>query len=167
MSIYDQIAASKSTLETSYYTPGHYYARILDWKAGNTRPPKNLPFYALETLILASDNHEKHPVGSQATWMQTLDKDMALGNIKKAIRGILQLEEDQVTREVCEMVLAPQPETGVSVLAGTIIEVVCVNIVTKEGRDFTRPSFKLHDPAEPIPQLAHRARAATPDSDDE
>ena len=166
MSIYDDIAGAQATIQSKYVTPGTFVCKVNDWKQGRTR--KEESFFALEMTVLASDNHEEHPVGSDMTWMVMSKHDSAAGNIKRAIVEIVGLaDEPQVTPALCEALLNPNTdenlgELGVSPAAGTIVGVVATNTKTRAGKDFTLVAFTQRNPEDPLPELAHRPRAVIP-----
>jgi hypothetical protein len=160
MDFYSEISDATASRDSSFFTPGRYVVRVDDWKAGATRAPSERPFYALETTILASDNHDLHPIGSQATCMQMKDTDMAPKNMKAYLMGVLGIEASQITSDLARKVLSPDPDTGKSPVAGLVIDVVAVGITTRAGNPFTKCSFSSRDPEAPIPELAHRSRAA-------
>lgn len=175
-SLFDDIEKKKATLgQGNYFSPGRYFVRINDWKEGTTRPPKNRDFYVMETTVRESDNHVKHPIGSEASWMVLLDTDMAAINLKNAIMGVLgswhdfgtpmerfvPLAENQVTSLLAKKVLTPD-DSGFSPLAGTLVEVTGTEIITKAGTPFTQVRFKAWRHADgkerPLPSLTHRER---------
>jgi len=169
MGLYDEIAGAAATLQSRYVTPGTYVGSVNDWKEGITR--KGDDFVVLEMTVLASDNHEEHPVGSAMSWMVMLKHDSAPGNIKRAIMEIVALQEEgQVTPALCKAVLsanedAERGEVGVSPTAGTIIDVVATNTKTRAGNDFTRVTFRYRDPDRAVVPLEHRPRHASEGDD--
>ncbi len=169
MGLYDEIAGATASLQTSYLTPGTYVACVTDWKGGTSR--KGDEFVVLEMTVLASDNHEDHPVGSAMCWMVMLRHDASPGNLKRAIMEIVALQEEgQVTRDLCKAVLTPNEdaergEVGVSPTAGTIIDVLATNTKTRAGNDFTRATFRYRDPDLAVVPLEHRPRHVS-DADD-
>jgi len=165
---YDTVSDAKATVQSSYFGPGTYVVRIVGWR--KTKNRNGRPFAALETVILSSDDHERHPVGSSASWLQMLDQDMAAPNIKATIMGLLGLNssvpEDiaRVTRDVVKACITdddnPEDRARPSKLVGVLADVTATGITTREGKPFTKVAFKYRDPAEPVPVLVHRQRAA-------
>jgi hypothetical protein len=165
MGLYDEIAGAAAARQSTYVSAGTYVAVVGDWKEGVRR--QGDAFVVLEMTVLASDNHEKHPVGSAMSWMVMLKHDSAPGNIKRAIMEIVALQEEgQVTSDLCKAVLTPNEdeergEVGVSPTAGTIIDVVATTTKTRAGNDFTRVTFRYRDPDRTVEPLEHRPRHAS------
>lgn len=185
MGFFEQVADAKATVQSSYFGPGTYVVEITGWKTGQTRNKR--PFVVLETEVLASDDHERHPVKSAASWMQMLDMDMTWPNVKAAILGLLQLNASDpeqlamVTADVvrkCVTCDDPAEEAArvarlnevfgdngqkdrwkVSQLLGVKADVLATPITTRAGKPFTRVAFKGRAPDADMPVLAHRQRA--------
>ena len=134
----DEIAGAKPTRQSEYFVPGHYLVQIIDFKRAETR--KRRPFIVLETTVLDSDVAELS-TGSEASWMQMLDSDLALANLKNFIQRALNLSEKGVTKEIIAKALSQNPDTGRSFLSGLKIEIVAKEITTKAGNPFTVLSF--------------------------
>lgn len=134
----DEILSAKPTRQSQYFIPGRFLVQILDFKRAETR--KRRPFIVLETAVLDSDTEELS-TGSEATWMQMLDSDLAPANLKNFIQRALNLSEKDVNKEIIAKALTQNPETGRSFLAGLKIEIKAKEIITKAGNPFTQLSF--------------------------
>ena len=134
----DEIAGAKPTRQSEYFVPGHYLVQIIDFKRAETR--KRRPFIVLETTVLDSDVAELG-TGSEASWMQMFDSDLAPANLKNFIQRALNLSDKGVTKEIIAKALAQNPETGRSFLSGLKIEIVAKEITTKAGTPFTVLNF--------------------------
>lgn len=134
----DEIVGAKPTRQSEYFVPGHYLVQIIDFKRAETR--KRRPFIVLETTVLDSDVADLG-TGSEASWMQMLDSDLAPANIKNFIQRALNLSEKGVTKEIIAKALAQNPDTGRSFLSGLKIEIVAKEITTKAGTPFTVLNF--------------------------
>lgn len=177
----DQVASAKATVQSSYFGPGTYVVVITGWR--KTKNRNGRPFTALETQIKASDDHERHPIGSSASWLQMLDQDMAPPNIKATVMGLLGLNpsnpEDvvQITPDILKKCITRDDpaeeaqriarleevtgEKGVwqtSKVIGIVADVTATAITTRAGKPFTKVAFKYRDPTVPIQALAHRQR---------
>jgi len=134
----DEVVGAKPTRQSEYFVPGHYLVQIIDFKRAETR--KRRPFIVLETTVLDSDVADLG-TGSEASWMQMLDSDLAPANIKNFIQRALNLSEKGVTKEIIAKALAQNPDTGRSFLSGLKIEIVAKEITTKAGTPFTVLNF--------------------------
>ena len=166
----DEVASSRATIQSNYFSPGRFIVEIKDWKIGENR--KGNPYAALETEIVRSDNHDAHPPGSLATWMVILKggagSDMAASNIKAAICGITGASEKEVDSEVVQYCLgAESDDGGMSPLAGNLILVTAVNVKTRAGNDFTRCTFKKVGDPDNLPDIQHRDRSTNGASADD
>jgi hypothetical protein len=125
-----------------YLKQGVYRLEIVKCIYKKTRQQKDA--FIVEFKTLESTNPEL-PVGSAPSWMVTLDKEPALGNIKQFLAEALSTDMDKIVEQVVEAVVA---ETGAkpNPLAGYKIRAAAVNIMTKANRPFTKVKF-LRDTA--------------------
>lgn len=83
MGLFGGIKGQRGSQGGVYFLPGNYVVEIQRCKTGKTR--KEIDFFVAECKIVESDNPERKP-GSSASFMVTLDKDPALGNIADFMR---------------------------------------------------------------------------------
>lgn len=140
MGIFGGIKNAKSTEGGLYFAPGdRYVVEIQRVKSDKTR--KNIPFFVVECKVLHAYNG-KMVKGVQPSWMVTLDKDAALGNIKQFVEAIMEVDMNTVSDAEAEQSVelicsAEQP------LAGTICVTETWNKPTQAGKDFTRHKWML------------------------
>lgn len=138
MGVFSAVKDARPTQGGRYFDPGNYVVKINRCKHGMTR--KNVDFFVVETKILESDN-DGLPIGSEASWMVTMDKDAAPGNIKSFAMAATGVDEDGIDEAgILEIVSDRQP------LAGMIMRVEAFNKPTKEGKPFTRIKWLEADP---------------------
>lgn len=134
MGVFGGIKEAKFSEGGIYVLPGVYRVQITACKQIKTRTGKQA--FIVECKILESTNPERLP-GSQVTWMVTLDKEPALGNIKQFLAIALECGEDQITEEVCEFAVNEQANP----LKDRIVRCSAINIQTKANRPFTKCKF--------------------------
>lgn len=116
--------------------PGRYLVEVQKVKEGTTRPPKNAGFFVVEMKVHESSDLKEHPLKSAMTWMTMMDKDAALGNIKHFVAAAGNVEESEVTVDMCKFAVSED-----NPLAGVFMQVDAVMVKTKAGKDFTRVQF--------------------------
>ncbi len=113
-----------------YVLPGVYRVKLLACKHIRTRTQKDA--FVVEMEILESSNKERQP-GSVMSWMVTMDKEPALGNVKQFISVAVPCAMDQVNEEgVLYIVGEKNP------LKGRVLRIAATEIQTKAGRPFTK-----------------------------
>lgn len=120
-----------------YVLPGVYRVKVLACKYKKTR--KGQDAFIVEMEILESSNSQRMP-GSSCSWMVTLDKEPALGNIKQFISVAVPCELDQVNEQAVLMIVSEK-----NPLAGRVLRISATNIVTKANRDFTKVKWLADD----------------------
>ncbi len=135
---YGEISKAKFSEGSIWLLTGVYRLMIQACKHITTR--KGVQAFVVEFEVLESSNPERVP-GSMCSWMVTLDKEPALGNIKQFISTAVPCKPEQVNEEA---VLAIVSEANP--LKGRIVRCAATNIITKAGRDFTKVKF-LEDSA--------------------
>lgn len=137
MGLFGKINEAKYSEGGIYILPGVYRLRVDTVKAIRTRTAKDA--FVVEVTIMESTNKDRLP-GSACTWMVTLDKEPALGNIKQFISVAAPCEMDQVTEAVAEAVTVEKGENA-QPLKGRIVRCSAVEIMTKANRPFTKVKF--------------------------
>jgi hypothetical protein len=138
--IFGGIKSAKSTEGGLYFAPGdRYVVEIQRIKSDKTR--KGIAFFVVECKVLHAYNG-KMAKGVQPSWMVTLDKDAALGNIKQFVEAVMEVDMNQISdveaEQSVEMICGPdQP------LAGQIVVTETWNKPTQAGKDFTRHKWLL------------------------
>lgn len=133
----------------NYVKPGRYLVEVLKVKEGTMRPPKNIGFFVVEMKVLESSDTKEHPLKSTMTWMTTMDKDAALGNIKHFLAAAGNITQDEVDLEMCKFAVSED-----NPLAGVCLQVDAVPIKTKADKDFTKVKFSYVGEASPAQQSA-------------
>lgn len=119
-----------------YFLPGQYKVKLLAVKMIVSRKKDDL--FIVECEILESNNPDR-PVGSKASQVINLKQDAAMGNIKgflAAANGIHPGDTARVDAEIDEDV-SEYAVSSDNPLAGTILNLSCVNVKTRAGGDFT------------------------------
>lgn len=144
MGMFSKIKDAKFSEGGVYIKQGVYRLQIEAVKAILTRQKKQA--FVVEVKVLESNNPER-AAGSLCTYMVTMDKEPALGNVKQFLETIMkpeQLDFSKLSEEqcdaVCEGVCAEK-----NPLRGRIVRASCVDIKTKAGRDFTKVKFLTDD----------------------
>jgi hypothetical protein len=140
MGLFAGIKDAKVSQGGVYLKPGVFTTRIEACKSGKTRA--NVVFFVVELDILESNNSELPP-GTRCSWMVTLDKEPALGNIKAFLAVATDSKEEEIDEAGVELVVSAD-----NPLKDTIVRVSAVNIKTKAGTDFTKCTFLPADARE-------------------
>lgn len=140
MGLFSGIREAKVSQGGVYIAPGVYRSKILAVKQGTTR--KGVGFFVVELEHLKSNN-ESHPAGARVSWMVTLDKDAALGNVKEFLSIVTDTPEEQIDEEGVDLITSAQ-----NPLKDTIVDISAINKPTKAGGEYTRVSWSLPPVAE-------------------
>lgn len=140
--IFDGMGSAKSRMDSNYVIPSHFLALITRCKIGKNR--KDEGFFVVEMQVIHNcepDKYERmkygHQPGEEVSHMMMSKHDSFLGNVKGFISNTLDMPDDDIGEEEALTVSGDdQP------LAGTVIEVVARNTVTKAGNDFTVVNYK-------------------------
>jgi hypothetical protein len=116
-----------------YLKPGVYKARIEQCLSKNTRA--NVGCFIVELDILESNNPELPP-GTRCSWVVTLDKEPALGNIKHFVAVATETDEEEIDEAGVELIVSAD-----NPLKDTIVTISAVNITTKKGTPFTKVTY--------------------------
>jgi hypothetical protein len=139
MSFRSQLKNTAARRQSEYVTPGQYLFEILDFKEGENR--KGRSFVVVEMQVLDSDDTNRHPRGSERSYLQMTDTDTAAKNVRGFLTRALNVPDEGLTDEMIDKAFEPLEETGKSPLAGLKIGVNARNIVTRKGSDFTVVDF--------------------------
>lgn len=127
---YGGISEAKFSEGGTYILPGVYRFKVLACKHINMRTGKQA--FVVELEILDSTNEARLP-GTTCSWMVTLDKEPALGNIKQFIATAVPCDESQVNEEAVLLIVSEK-----NPLKGKVLRVSATEITTKAGRPFTK-----------------------------
>jgi hypothetical protein len=144
MGVFGKIGEAKYSEGGVYLKPGVFRLEIQKVKFQKTR--KGQEAFLVEFLVLDSTNPE-HPKGSAVTWMVTMDKEPAMGNVKQFIATafhdkLIELKipveghMDAIDEATAELVISDQQP-----LTGKVVRASANNITTKAGRPFTKVKF--------------------------
>lgn len=116
-----------------YLLAGSYELSINATKLGTTRQGDK--FFVAEMTILSSTNPER-PAGSKVSWMTMRRFDSFLSNVKGFVCAAMNVPEQEINEEVCNMVVGEdQP------LVGQKLQAQAIDTVTKKGAPFTKTQF--------------------------
>lgn len=142
MGVFSGINEAKPAGGGVYVEPGVYDLEVIALKAGSARDGRQ--FFVAEFKTLKSNNPSR-PVGCVQSWMVMLDRrylETALGNIKTFLATLTNSEPHEIDEAGVEMaVAADNPMAGMKIAASF------VNIKTKAGKDFTRPTWLAYTAA--------------------
>jgi hypothetical protein len=133
MGMFGKINEARYSEGGIYVLPGVFRFEIQKCKSGHTRA--QVPFFVAELAVLESNNPER-PVGSSCSYMVTLDKEPALGNIRHFCAVACGSDIEEVGEAEVEAIVAEN-----NPLAGVKIRCSAVNITTKKGQPFTKCKF--------------------------
>jgi hypothetical protein len=115
-----------------YFLAGQYKVKVKKVFLMASRKREDL--FIVETEILESDN-EKRKVGMSCSWVVKMSQDAALGNIKGFVAACMgeDAEDENIDWESeCECAVDDE-----NPLAGTEVDLECVDITTRDGNPFT------------------------------
>lgn len=133
MGMFSGISEAKYSEGGNYIKPGVFRLKVSKCIGKKLRTNKQA--FIVEFNVIESDNAE-HRVGSEVTWMVTMDKEPALGNIRQFIAAVMEVDIEEVNEEVAELVVGED-----NPLASKIVRASAVNITTKAGKPFTKVKF--------------------------
>lgn len=136
MGVFGGIKEAKYSEGGVYLKPGVYRLQITACKYLHTRTGKDA--FVVEMKVLESTNAERQP-GSTCSWMVTLDKEPAMGNIKQFLMCAVPCAESDIDEKVVEYVV----QESANPLAGKIVRCSATDIMTKANRPFTKCKFFL------------------------
>lgn len=134
--LFDNIREAKVSNSGVYFLPGLYRVKITECKMIESR--KKVDMIVVEAMILESDVPTRKP-GTKAAWVLNMTIDAAMGNFKgflAAAMGQDPSDEEEVDKLVTKEA-ALRAISDENPLEGVELRLVCVNKVTKEGKDFT------------------------------
>lgn len=132
-----------------YILPGVFRVKITKVLYKKTR--KGQDAFIVEMEVVESTRQDR-PVGSTMSWMVTLDKEPALGNIKQFLAETAEADMSAITEEVVEAAIsAAQP------FANRFVRCSANEITTKAGRPFTKVKWIRDSAGSAGAQAAHAA----------
>ncbi len=129
-SAYGKVSEAKYSEGGIYVLPGVYQFRVDACKHIKIR--SGAEAFVVELTVLESNNPER-AVGSQCSWMVTLDKEPALGNVKQFVTAATEFPDSAINEEAILLIVGEK-----NPLKGTILRCSANVIKTKAGRDFTK-----------------------------
>ena len=141
MGMFDGVKDAKVAMDSTYIRPVHGILRIDRVKVGKSR--KGREFVAVEMTVVkvfdpfTEDGQPPHRPGEAVTDMKMSDNDYFLGEMKAFLANTCDVQPEDVTPEDCELVTSDENPLG-----GVFVEVLARNRTTKEGKDFTKISYK-------------------------
>lgn len=143
--IFGGIKGAKS-VDSLYFTPGIYWARIDKNKVDNSR--KGRTFCANEfTIVRVIDDMDGKSlrVGQSPSHLMFQDSDYFNSDINGFIGNTMGLDCNSVTEEHAEQIYGDEQP-----LVGTVVEISVRTIVTKQGTDFNRITYVREVKAEEL-----------------
>jgi len=119
-------------------------AKIIRCASGQTR--KKVDFFVAELEILESTNPNQ-PKGFKCSYMITMDKDAALGNLKQFASVAGETEENEVDEAGVEAICSAD-----NPLEGVLIGFHAFNKPTQAGNDFTRVVWSTYTAPKEAPK---------------
>ena len=118
-------------------------AKIVRCSSGQTR--KKVDFFVAE-LEIQENTNPNQPKGFKCSYMITMDKDAALGNLKQFASVAGETEESEVDEAGVEAICSAD-----NPLEGVWIRFHAFNKKTQAGNDFTRVIWSPYTPPKAIP----------------
>lgn len=135
MGLFGGIKNAKYSDGGVYILPGVFRLEIQSVIYKKTR--KGQDAFIVEVKVLESNNPERMP-GSLCTWMVTLDKEPAMGNIKQFVEVLVPgVNFDARTEQECDDIITNICSQA-NPLKGHIARAFGTNITTKANRPFTK-----------------------------
>lgn len=134
MGVFGNIGNAKYSEGGVYLGPGVFRLEIVAVKVFKTR--KGQQAFCAEFIVHESSNKDHQP-GSTCSWMVTLDKEPAMGNIKQFIAAVYETDMDEVTEAVADMVTDEEKNPT----KGMFVRASANQIKTRKGGDFTKVKF--------------------------
>lgn len=134
-----------------YFLPGKYRVELAKVALINSRKREDM--FVVETTIQESDVPERKP-GTKCSYICNMKNDSALGNIKAFLAACAGADPDNekeveaaftdkngqdITEETAEMAVSDE-----NPLAGTVLDLVCVNKQTRGSPGNPPHDFTLH-----------------------
>lgn len=99
--VFSGLSSAKVFERGVYLNPGNYTLQIENCLVKETRKSGN--GFIVEMTVLSADGEGANPVGSKATWFQSLkDKDVAFGAIKEALYAFLGYDYSTQKEEIAK-----------------------------------------------------------------
>lgn len=152
MSIFAKIKEAKVFVTGQYFEPGNYIVKVKSVKLQPASDKPGVVYFIIESEVLWSDN-PNIAVGSERSQVINMSNIMALPNVKNfmgAASGFDPTREDlndqveatwsqMLGRQVDFPMICELAAGSLNPLEGTILNLLCTNIKTKEtGNDFTK-----------------------------
>lgn len=138
--IFGGLKDTKLTQDAVYIRPGQYLCRIDKCKIFENR--KGMTRAAVEmTVIALLDPDSTHKVGEEITQLMRRESDYFLPDVLGFLTGVLGVDQESIGEEELEQ-LAAQVFSDENPLGNTICELHARNVVTNEGKDFTKIIYK-------------------------
>jgi len=153
MGMFKNVKDAKANFGANYEREGNYIMFVRRVKLDKNRNDEW--FVAVEKVAIECINPgaepKPHRVGEQCSHLLCnygKGKDSFLPNYKALIMNVFDVPEDEVDEDACDLVTSDdQP------MAGIFLEMQNKNVVTKEGKDFTRIKYIR---AIPLSEIAER-----------
>lgn len=143
MGLFGGIKSAKYSDGGVYILPGVGRIEIIAVKYLKTR--KGQDAFIVECKMVESSNPQRLP-GCVCTWMVTMDKEPALGNIKQFIQTIVPAADfDVLTEDQCEQLVLGICDEKLNPLKGKFARFAATEITTKANRPFTKVKWLSDD----------------------
>lgn len=147
MGLFSAVSTANPNSGGVYFLPGNYLVEIMAIKAICSRKNENM--YVIEAHIIESDNSERRP-GTQASQVISMKHESAPGNIRGFLAAAMNTDYKEIGEDEAEASFS-----DVQPLKGTRMQLICVNVKTREGRDYTKHAWSFVA----APSLAARTAA--------
>jgi hypothetical protein len=151
-SIFNKVAEAQALNNSTYFTEGHYIVDIQDAFVKENRLGLQIAIIECRTVQCTNPTVR---IGSNVSWICKLQgSDIGPRDLKTQFCGIVNCRPNQVTPDLLETSFTPDPETGVSPLAGRRCYVYAYPVNTEKGGTFTKVEFRGIDENNPAPDLS-------------
>lgn len=140
--LFKGLKSAKPILDSEYMKPGHYWLLLNRCKVDENR--KHESFVANEfTVVHVLDNAVGmgFSVGASATHLTMQKSDYFFSEVRTFVSKVMGVAFEDVGEDEALLVYGPdQP------LAGMIVEAVCQQVMTKEGKPFVKTLYRREVP---------------------
>lgn len=141
MSIFAKISEAKVYRSGQYFTPGTYEVTIENISYFQSERFGGRWYFAVETRVVETTS-EDYKSGEIVSWLQDMSKPSSLSNVKQFALSLTPGARDEdINEEVMETLCGPeQPASGLRIAADVVRK------TSREGREYTRVSWRAVDP---------------------
>lgn len=138
MGMFGGIEEAQASAGNGYIGEGMHLLKIIECK-GRQKGYKGNSFIAVCEIV--ESTNEKYKPGMRRDFVRniTTQRAMALADIKAFLAGVLDIEPEDVTEDLCDQAVEEN-----SPVIGQLVKCNAANVDTEGGGEFTRLSWTPH-----------------------